>query len=179
VPDSAARSPCVVFLHGFGGQLTAYLKSLHEGLGERFIIAAPFLDSTGAFWAPRGKEAVRALVTRHLPDQVDRDRVLLVGLSNGAVGATAIMQDPELSTHFRGFVLVSGIGAASAPSVRANVLVIAGADDERFPLLSMQRGAEALRRRGAQVKVVTLPADHFLLLSHAKEMAAAIDQWQW
>ncbi|MDI1450686.1 hypothetical protein [Polyangium sp. 6x1] len=177
VPKGSMAVPCFVFLHGFGGQLTAYVRVLHQAFGDRFVIVAPFLDSTGAFWTPRGKAVVSALVTKHLPPEVDRSRVFLVGLSNGAVGATAILQDPELSRQFRGFVLVSGIGEVAQPSAGANVLLIAGTKDTRFPLDHMQNTAESLRGSGARVEIETFPADHFLWLSHAREMTAVIDGW--
>ena len=177
VPNGSTTVPCIVFLHGFGGQLTAYLRVLHQAFGDRFAIVAPFLDYTGAFGTPRGKAVVSALVTKHLPPEVDRARVFLIGLSNGAVGATAILQDPELSRQFRGFVLVSGIGEVAQPSARANVLVIAGTDDLRFPLRHIQSTAESLRGGGARVEIETFPADHFLWLSHAREMTTTIDGW--
>ncbi|MDC3984591.1 alpha/beta hydrolase family protein [Polyangium jinanense] len=177
VPRGGAAVPCIVFLHGFGGQLTAYVRVLHQAFGDRFVIVAPFLDYTGAFWTPRGKAVVSALVTKHLPPEVDRSRIFLVGLSNGATSATAILQDPELSRQFRGFVLVSGIGEVVQPNPGANVLLIAGTDDPRFPLDHIQSTAESLRGSGARVNVETFPADHFLWLSHAREMTAAIDDW--
>jgi predicted esterase len=177
VPTGIARLPCIVFLHGFGGQLTAYLRVLHQAFGSRFAIVAPFLDYTGAFWTPRGKAVVRTLVTRDLPPEVDRTRMFLVGLSNGAAGATAILQDPELSGRFRGFVLVSGVSEIGQPSLRANVLLIAGTKDDRFPLEYIKGAAEALRESGAQVQLEAFPADHFLWLSHAQEMTTTIDSW--
>ncbi|CAN91349.1 MULTISPECIES: alpha/beta hydrolase family protein [Sorangium] len=177
VPSSGTAVPCIVFLHGFGGQLTAYLRVLHQAFGDRFVIVAPFLDYTGAFWTPRGKSVVSALVTKHLPAEVDRARIFLIGLSNGAVGATAILQDPELAQQFRGFVLVSGIGEVVQPNLGANVLLIAGTKDTRFPLDDIQRTTETLRGSGVHVKIETFPADHFLWLSHAREMTTTIDGW--
>lgn len=177
VPGGSTAVPCIVFLHGFGGQLTAYSRVLHQAFGDRFAIVAPFLDYTGAFWTPRGKAVVSALITKHLPPEVDRARVFLIGLSNGAAGATAILQDPELSRQFRGFVLVSGVGEVAQPSSGANVLLIAGTDDVRFPLHDIESAAESLRGSGARVEIETFPADHFLWLSHAPEMTTTIDSW--
>lgn len=172
-----ARLPCLVFLHGFGGQLTAYLRVLDEAFGDRYVIVAPFLDHTGAFWRPHGRAAVNALVTRHLPPEADPARLFLIGLSNGAAGAAALLQDPALSRRFRGHVLVSGTGEAVEPVIDADVLVITGAGDPRFPLSAVQTRSEELRNRGAKLEIVTLPADHFLWLSHPREMTAAMDRW--
>ncbi len=177
VPAGAGRRPCLVFLHGFGGQLSAYLDVLNRALGDRYVIVAPFLDFTGAFWTPPGKAAVRALVAEHLPPEVDRERVFLVGLSNGAIGTTALLQDDEIARHFRGFILVSGSGQVARKELRSDVLMIAGSEDPRFPLAYNQSVARALRQSGAQVETVILPADHFIWLSHSREMTAAIDRW--
>lgn len=177
VPGTSRSVPCIVFLHGFGGQLTAYLQVLYRAFGDRFAIVAPFLDSTGAFWAPRGMDVVRETVLKNLPPEVDRTRVFLVGLSNGAIGATAVLQEPELSRQFRGFVLVSGIGEVGSPGRGRKVLLITGADDPRFPLDHIQRAAATLREGGAEVKMETFQADHFLWLSHAREMTSTIDDW--
>lgn len=48
MPTGAAKPPCIVFLHGFGGQLTAYLHALIEGgLGADFAIVAPLGGPSG------------------------------------------------------------------------------------------------------------------------------------
>jgi predicted esterase len=176
VPAGSSR-PCLVFLHGFGGQLTAYLRVLDLALGDRYVIVAPFLDFTGAFWTPRGKAAVRTLVAEHLPPEVDPERVFLVGLSNGAIGTTALMQDPDVARYFRGFILVSGSGEVVRHELQSDVLMIMGSEDPRFPLAYNQGVAERLRASGAQVETSILAADHFIWLSHSRQMTDAIDRW--
>jgi predicted esterase len=177
VPVGSTRRPCLVFLHGFGGQLTAYLQVLEQALGDRYVIVAPFLDFTGAFWTERGKQAVTTLVSKHLPPEVDRERVFLVGLSNGAIGTTALLQDPEIARYFRGFILVSGSGEVLRSELDADVLMIAGTEDQRFPVTYNEGVAAALRRSGARVESLSLPADHFIWLSHSRQMTDAIDGW--
>lgn len=177
LPSGGGRFPCLVFLHGFGGQLTGYLRVLEQAFGERYVIVAPFLDFTGAFWSERGKAAVNALVTKHLPPEVDRERIFLVGLSNGAIGTTAILQDPEMAPLFRGFVLVSGSGEVQTSKLLADVLMISGSEDQRFPLAYNEGIAEALRGSGAHVETLVLPADHFIWFSHSRLMSDAIEHW--
>lgn len=177
IPANSTSVPCLVFLHGFGGQLTAYLRVLHHAFGDRYAIVAPFLDSGGAFWKPKGKAVVKAIVTKYLPAEVDKTRVYLIGLSNGAIGATAMMQDPESAPLFKGFILVSGRGEVTAPLPRAKALLISGAHDPRFPLDYVKEGAEKMRAAGAEVTFEVLPADHFLWLSHADPMTAAVEAW--
>lgn len=177
VPANSTSVPCLVFLHGFGGQLTAYLRVLRHTFGSRFAIVAPFLDSNGEFWKPHGKAVVKAIVTKYLPPEVDRNRVFLIGLSNGAVGATAILQDPELAPAFKGFILVSGRGEMTAPMQNASALFITGTSDPRFPVEYVKKGAEAMQENGAEITFETLPAGHFLWLSHADQMTAVMDAW--
>lgn len=177
VPEGSTNRPCLVFLHGFGGQLTAYLRVLERALGDRYVIAAPFLDFTGGFWTPRGKAAVKALVSEHLPREVDRDRVFLIGLSNGAIGATAILQDPELAQYFRGFILVSGAGEVVRRELDAEVLMIMGSEDPRFPITYNDRIATILLESGARVETEVVAGDHFIWLSHSREMTDTVDRW--
>jgi predicted esterase len=177
VPANSTSVPCLVFLHGFGGQLTAYLRVLHHAFGNRYAIVAPFLDSNGEFWKPHGKAVVKAIVTKHLPPEVDKTQVYLIGLSNGALGATAILQDPGLAPSFKGFILVSGRGELTAPMQRTNALLITGTNDPRFPVDYVKEGAEKMREGGADVTFEAFPADHFLWLSHADQMTAVMDAW--
>lgn len=177
VPPNSTSVPCLVFLHGYGGQLTAYLRVLRHAFGDRFAIVAPFLDSSGEFGKPHGRAIVNSIVTKYLPPVVDRSQVFLIGLSNGSVGATAILQDPDLAPRFKGFILVSGRGEINGPVQGANVLLITGTEDPRFPLDYVEKGAGLMRERGARVTLETRPADHFLWLSHAEEMTAAMDRW--
>ena len=81
--------PCIVFLHGFGGMLTPYFRALVDSeLGRKTILLAPILDNDGAWWEEKGILVLRKLVQDHLPPGADPAQVYLMGLSNGAVGAT-------------------------------------------------------------------------------------------
>ena len=114
VPPLAAgdKAPCIVFLHGFGGALTPYLRAMVESeLGKRFVILAPALDNQGVWSSERGLAVVERLVSDQLPAEVDRERAYLVGLSNGSIGATAVLSRPELMARFKGAALISGVGA--------------------------------------------------------------------
>lgn len=179
VPPGKERAPCIVFLHGFGGQLTVYLQSLIEsGLGDDFVIVAPFLDPGAQWWGAEGEAVVLDVVTRRLPAAADRDRVVLMGLSNGAIGAARLLQRPALRPLFRGGVLLSGsAGPVTGDLGGLELLILAGRDDPRFPLRGVEADAEALRAQGAGVALEVLPGDHFIVLSHAPELAARLRAW--
>jgi predicted esterase len=179
IPPGRDRAPCLVFLHGFGGQLTVYLRSLIEsGLGDDFVVLAPFFEASGRWWSAEGEAIVRDLVERRLPAAADPGQVYLVGLSNGAIGAARLLQRPGLRGLFRGGVLLSGSAAPAAAELRGlELLILAGSDDPRFPIEGVRRDAAELEARGAEVALEALPADHFLILSHAPALAASVRAW--
>jgi len=179
VAPAPSRAPCLVFLHGFGGALTLYLRAIAESpIGQRFVVAAPVLDNEGAWNTPRGLAVLDRFVEQ-LPDVVDRSQIYLVGLSNGAVGATDVLRHPELRGRFRGIVLISGIAAVDPHGVVADgrVLVLAGARDPRFPPAWVGQQVRALRSVGAAVEVAELDADHYLILTHAPQWTERFLAW--
>lgn len=180
IPPGRDRAPCLVFLHGFGGQLTLYLQSLIEsGLGDDFVIVAPFLDPYGTWWSKEGEAVVRELVTRRLPPAADPEQVFLVGLSKGGMGASYLLQRPAMRRLFRGGVLISASGGPreEEPLDGLSLLLVMGEDDPRFPLDHAENDAAALRARGADVALEALPADHFLILSHTAALATRMRAW--
>jgi hypothetical protein len=167
--------PCLLFLHGYGGLLEPYLELLlGQGLGDEVVILAPALDNRGGWWEPRGVQVALELRTRYLPPEVDPGRVWLAGLSNGAVGATAIATDPALGPSFRGAILISGIGRSPAAPYPTPMLVIHGRDDPRFSLDGVRRQVATLGQRGVPVALRVLPGTHLVLLSNPRLVTAAI-----
>lgn len=179
VPPGRTDGPCLVFLHGFGGQLTIYLQSLmSSGLAEESAIVAPFLDTRARWWHDTGEAIVSELIESNLPNAVDRDRVYLVGLSNGAIGAARLAQNARLSHRIAGVILISGSAQPLGPDLDGlDILVITGADDPRFPLAGVESDVAALSSQGAQVELEILEGDHFILLSHKREVAQRIGRW--
>ena len=174
----AGKRPAIVFLHGFGGLLSLYVRAVAEGTGGQFEVIAPALDPLGAWWTERG-QAVLAHTLDTLPPEVDRAQVYLVGLSNGGVGASAVLFEPALARRFAGVVLVSGLGELSQleapPPTR--VLVVSGTNDPRFRGEWVTDQHQQLVRLGADVTWQTWRADHFLLLTHAAQWTHAFIEW--
>ncbi|UQA55862.1 hypothetical protein [Polyangium aurulentum] len=179
VPPRKPNAPCLVFLHGFGGQLSVYLQEwVDGGLGDEFAIVAPFLDADGAWWSPEGEAVVRGLVERSLPASVDRTRVFLVGLSNGAIGAVRLAARPEMRRLFRGVVLLSGSAEVQGADLTGlDLLVITGAQDPRFPLSGIEEHVASLRAGGAQALVEVVPGDHFVALREKREVEGRMRAW--
>ena len=171
------KRPCILFLHGFGGLLSLYVHAMAEGTKGEFDIVAPALDPLGGWWTERGQSVIEATLDSLPPDV---DRVYLVGLSNGGIGATEVLQHPKLAKRFAGVVLVSGVGDVSdftaAPPTK--VLLVSGSEDPRFTGTWVAQQVKSLRETGAQVTWASWPADHFLLLTHSKEWTSRFLAWR-
>jgi len=160
-PGGTDARPGVVFLHGFGGLSSAYVRVIADALPE-VVVVAPALD-VGARWdSPRGR-AVVELTLATLPPRVDRQRVVLLGLSNGAIFGA------RYARLFHGAVLVSGVGDTDAP-----VHLVTGADDARISAAWMRQVAQALHDGVAVELDVVDGADHGLLLTHPARWAEPV-----
>jgi dienelactone hydrolase len=171
LPAGDGPFPAVLFLHGYGGLLTAYIGALREEPRlAGYAIVAPALDVNGEWWTPEGLAVVgRALDT--LPPAVDRSRVWLVGLSNGAVGAMAVAAD-DLGGRFRGIVALEGGGVRErVGEVRVPVHLIAAREDPRFSLGYVEMVAEELGPLGS---LTVIPGDHLAFFTHRPAATAAV-----
>lgn len=146
-----------------------YVQALASStIGSRVVIVAPALDWAAQWDTARGRAVVENTL-RDLPPRVDRRRVLMVGLSNGAFFGAA---HAEL---FGAAIFVSGIG--ETPS--AQVSVITGERDVRVPASFMRQRVQSLPH---PVALEVVPgADHGLLLTHtevvARRVRAVLDSW--
>lgn len=178
LPEGDGPFPAIVFLHGWGGLLSTYLSALAgTEVGRRYAIVAPALDWQGAWWEDPGwGVVVRTLDT--LPPSIDRSRLFLVGLSNGATGATRLSTLPSLASRFLGTVLLVGVGwVEPGEDLSRPMLVLPGERDNRFPLELVQQTAEDLRARGLPVTCAPQPGDHFNLFTHTDTVAGAMLAW--
>jgi len=159
--------------------LTIYMKVLVESrLGREFVIVAPFLDNAGKWWEVKGSAVLNQLTAHYLPPEADRERLFLLGLSNGASGALAAAIDRDLSWRFAGFILLSGLFHLPAEfRVDAPVLVVHGKEDKRFEPEYIDTGVSLLRRAGAEVVREALDSNHFLILSRKEELGELVAAW--
>jgi predicted esterase len=171
------KRPCILFLHGFGGLLSLYVHAIAEGTRGEFDIVAPALDPLGGWWTPPGLAVIEATLDS-LP--ADVERVYLVGLSNGGIGATEVLSHPKLARRFEGVVLVSGVGDTSelTEAPRTKVLLVSGSNDPRFTGTWVAQQVASLKQTGAEVTWASWPADHFLLLTHAREWTSRFLAWR-
>lgn len=168
-----APFPCLIFLHGMGGNMKACLWVLAElARNHGCVVIAPTFGF-GNWDRPDGARLTVA-VTREamatLP--IDRRRIFLMGYSNGAMGVTrAAVKEPKL---YRGLVYLSPVTedeffSSSAFSTRKagrRVLFIHGGCDKRIPRTFVEGTAATLKHLGHDVRIrVYEEEDHYLLFS--------------
>ena len=173
LPETSAgeRVPCLVFLHGIGGNMKACLGVLSK-LSRQMkcaVVAPTFgfgnwdkLDGA-KFVVEVAHEAVATLPINH-------DQVFLMGYSNGALGVTrAAMAEPGL---FRGFIYLSPVteneffstDAFDAATKDRKILFLHGGRDKGISKSFVTGTAAYLRAHGCDVELkVYDDEDHYLL----------------
>jgi pimeloyl-ACP methyl ester carboxylesterase len=160
----------LIFLHGFAGNYTMpcwLLAQAARPIGA--VTVCPSVGWRGDWWTADGEATVRATLS-YLHSRGVR-RVYLAGLSNGAVGASALAS--RLQGDLAGLVLISG-SDPDADLSDLPTLIVQGSDDERMPAALAQRFAQ---RAGAHATYIELPGDHFVLVERADELRQQISAW--
>jgi len=107
--------PLIIYLHGgIGGAQPdkgARAWDMLGALRDTFplFLASPTATREAPWWAPQGVDRILQslrYMTLHFP--IDRDRIFLAGVSDGAVGCYAAAN--SLCKPFAGFVAISGFG---------------------------------------------------------------------
>lgn len=159
----------VVFLHGASGNITAYCWTVGDviaDLGGQTI--CPSVTVAGHWKTEFGEVVVEEAISRLRAKGVQK--IYLAGLSAGAVGVSKLAE--QFSEGVEGLVLIAGSGAAVPCGVPS--LVIAGENDDRFPLDYMRDARSAC----AQSKLVVLPAaDHFLIVKERDAVQKTLRHW--
>ena len=181
IPDTGDGSeplPLVVALHGGFGHGRDFLWTwLREARSRRFALACP--TSRNITWSILGPDVDAQLLQAVLDDaagrwNIDRDRVLLTGLSDGATYALKRSLDTEPPfTHFAPF---SGILAPFdlTHAKGRRIYWVHGAKDWMFPVWRAKMGEKELRAAGADVTLEIVPD---LYHAHAREKNGAVLAW--
>ena len=158
--DGTEPWPLVVALHGGSGHGRDFLWTwLREARGRRFLLLAP--TSRGPTWSLNGPDhdagplaaMVRAVRERW---QVDPDRILLTGLSDGAT--YALLGGLQEDMPFTALAPVSGVlhpmNFANGNIERANgkrIYLVHGALDWMFPVQIARVARDELEKAGAEI----------------------------
>jgi hypothetical protein len=158
----------VIFLHGYAGSYTLecwLVASAARAVGA--VTVCPAKDFSGHWRGEAGEPIVRATLD-YLHARGVR-RVFLVGLSNGAVGASALA--PRFVSSLAGLILISGAPAAGG-NAGLPTLVVHGTED---PMASAA-AARAFAAR-TQASYAGFDGGHFVFLVRRAEARAAIANW--
>ncbi|MXW25408.1 MAG: phospholipase [Dehalococcoidia bacterium] len=181
--DGSAPRPLVVALHGGMGNGRDFLWTwLREARSRRFLLLAP--TSVGPTWALMGPDADRQRLLSSVEFvrerfNVDGDRMLLTGLSDGATYGLSTYLAGD--TPFTAMAAVAGVlhpknvqDGAIVGAEGKRVSITHGTKDWMFPVQLAQAAQQALRGAGADVRYHEI-AD----LAHAypREENPAILEW--
>ncbi len=181
--DGAEARPLVVALHGGMGHGRDFLWTwLREARSRRFHLLAP--TSVGPTWALMGPDADRQRLLSSVEFvrerfNVDGDRILLTGLSDGATYGLSTLLGGE--TPFTAMAAVAGVlhpknveEGAIVGAEGKRISITHGTKDWMFPVQLARAAQEALREAGANVRYHEIPD-----LAHAypREENPAILEW--
>jgi len=170
--------PLVVALHGGFGHGRDFLWSwLREARCRRFALACP--ASLNITWSITGRDADAALLQKVLDHAtgrwaIDRSRILLTGLSDGATYVLKRALDAE--TSFTHFAVFSGILApfSLACAKGRRIFWVHGAKDWMFPAWRAVMGRKELAAAGAEVTLEVVPD---LYHAYAREKNGTVLAW--
>lgn len=155
IGDTRASAGVLIFLHGFAGSFTLPCWVVAQAAADAgFATVCPSTRWVGDWWTAEGEATLRETLTAVRRDGAKR--VVLAGLSNGAIGASLVA--PRLRGEVDGLILISGASPdADAPGMP--VLVIQGEHDAQIPAYLVHAYAERVAGR-----YLSLDAGHFALL---------------
>jgi phospholipase/carboxylesterase len=158
--DGAEAWPLVVALHGGSGQGRDFLWTwLREARSRRFLLLAP--TARGSTWSLNGPDldahALRSMVEYVGENwRVDRGRILLTGLSDGAT--YTLLCGLKADSPFTALAPLSGVlhpaNFSNGNLERAagrRIYLVHGALDWMFPVAIAQMAAEELEKAGAEL----------------------------
>jgi predicted esterase len=178
------KLPVILFLHGAGGNFKAFVWNWKRLADSRGIaIVAPSFGC-GSWHHRGGMEAIDIAYEycrRH--PELDSQRIILAGLSNGGIGVSrAMCLNPE---RYCGLVYISPVlepDVVGSPvflqaCAGKPILVLHGDEDERIPRRYVE---EPLRSLAGKVSVEAkyyAGEDHFLILSKRDEVLEQVGKW--
>jgi predicted esterase len=180
--ESTSKIPCLIFLHGMGGNSKTYVWLLSKLSKQKTcaIIAPTF--GLGSWDKPGSEEFIvdvarEAIAT--LP--IDPKRIYLMGYSNGGMGVTrAAIQSPEL---FRGLIYISPVTEDELFSTKEflsrakdrKILFLQGGQDKRIPRNEVEKSVDYLNRLGCDTRLKLYEdEDHYLIFSQQDAVLADI-----
>ena len=170
----AARLAMAGYVRLTRGPLWTWLR---EARSRCFLLLAP--TSTGTTWSILSPEVDGAAITSVLEDvrrkwDVDSDRILLTGISDG--GTFALVNSLQSGSPFSDFAVIACVlPPADLQMARGKrIYWVHGALDWMFPVKDAQRAAKMLEQAGAHI---TLRVVHDLSHTYPRDENARILEW--
>ncbi|MBF0500582.1 MAG: prolyl oligopeptidase family serine peptidase [Candidatus Riflebacteria bacterium] len=179
----AQRCPVIVFLHGWLGNLKAYMWSWAKFADQHgFVIICPTFGN-GRWKGTSADETLQWLNTIIRSDNsCDPDQVFVIGLSNGGTGVTGWAT--KLPNTYQGLVFISPVmDGTDAPEFAAavgsrSVLVVHGGKDNRIPPAYVRQHVSSMTERGLCVRSICYAdEDHVLILSSSDRLKTDLLAW--
>jgi len=177
VPTGAdARTPVLLFLHGYGGSFLWYQQLLAEHFTSHIIICPAYGINTSTISSEYVQECVQA-VGKRLGLSVRKP--VLVGLSAGGFGACDVY-----TKHSERFDRLICLAAYPPEDLLlkfprdARAAFIAGGSEYFVKSGDFARRIAKVRQMAPTTQEFTVPqADHFFLLSHTTPTMAKLREW--
>jgi pimeloyl-ACP methyl ester carboxylesterase len=158
----------VLFLHGYAGSYTLECWLLARAAREiGALTVCPATDFSGHWRNEAGERIARAALDYLHARGIER--VFLAGLSNGAVGASALA--PRFAASLVGLILISG-APASGSNAGLPALVVHGTEDTMTPVTAARAFAEH-----THATLVEFDGGHFVLLTKRVAARQVIVDW--
>jgi len=171
-----ASTPCLVYLHGYGGSFLWDQHLLAEAFPDRIIISPAYGISSATVPLPYVTECL-AVTARQLGHPLTKPT--LVGLSAGGFGALRLYAKAP-QTFSRAIIIAAyppqDILAQLSPAM--SVCFIAGARESYVRSGEFQRALSAIRPRIGKLESKILPdADHYFLLTQRQKTIDILQNW--
>ncbi|MCB9743999.1 MAG: dienelactone hydrolase family protein [Alphaproteobacteria bacterium] len=169
-PGGDAPRPVILFLHGSAGPFKGYQWVWRElAEAEGWAVVSPSYGF-GHWFRDDGMDVVaQTLAWIEAQPELDGQRVVLAGLSNGGFGVTRAAAG--LPGAFEAVVYLSPVieperMAEVAEGHHGPIRVLTGDADRRIPVGWVRQAVDALEAAGAEVRLDEAPGqDHFLFFT--------------
>lgn len=169
---AVSEPPCIVVLHGDGGNLQLYVWALKDAFPEA-VVLAPSWSST---WNGGSPTYLRDMLTdARKRTGLKLSRPWLIGVSTGGDGGFSIYNN--LSTEFAGYVSIAGVpsqAVAKQLGKSLNILMVNGTKDPFLPIASARKRIALAKSRVPGLVSKELDGGHFLLLEKRRKVVDLI-----
>jgi predicted esterase len=171
--SNARPLPCLIFLHGMGGNVKPCLWLLAKLADQANCAVIAPTYGNGNWDRPDAAQFIVDVAHEALDTlPLDRQQIFLMGYSNGAMGVTrAAVKEPTL---FNGLIYLSPVTEDeffSTPEFLSRkgdrkILFLQGGRDKRIPRSIVESSVALLKRLGHDVRLTVFDQeDHYLFFS--------------